>query len=505
MSVSAAFNPGGTGSRLRARFRRLRTVGPGALFVAALLLAGAVPAAAQIAARLLIADVDRPVRLVAPPGDSRLFVVEQTGRIRVFDRQGVDRGVFLDLQGDISIGGERGLLGLAFPPDHASSGRFYVDYTDLAGDSRLVRYTVSADPDRADAASADTLLTIDQPYSNHNGGHLEFGPDGMLYFGLGDGGNGGDPQNRAQDGQSLLGKLLRLDVSGPDYVPAAGNPFLATPPRDEIWALGLRNPWCFAFDRLTGDLYVADVGQSALEEIDATAAGLGGLNYGWRLMEGDDCYNPSVGCNNGSLILPVHQYTHGGSPYRCSISGGYVYRGSAIPSLQGTYFFADYCSNQVWGLRWTASGGVSAVTDWTQALAPPGGFAAISSFGQDAAGELYILDHGAGSIYRLELSTSGAAPPPAVRPWLGQNEPNPFNPETRLTYSMPDGGMVTLSVHDVTGRRVRILAQGPVAAGEHAATWDGRAADARAMPSGVYFARLATASGVTVTKMLLAR
>jgi glucose/arabinose dehydrogenase len=222
------------------------------------------------AVEVVLAGLDRPLRLDAPPGDPRLFVVEQGGLIRVFDRGGADRGVFLDLTAATLAGGERGLLGLAFAPDYATSGRFYVNYTDNGGDTRIVRYTVSAaDPDRADPASAEELLLVDQPYGNHNGGMLAFGPDGMLYAGLGDGGSGGDPQNRAQDPSSLLGKLLRLDVSGATgYAVPPDNPFVGGSPRGEIWALGQRNPWVFSFVRATGDLWIADVGQGDMEEID---------------------------------------------------------------------------------------------------------------------------------------------------------------------------------------------------------------------------------------------
>ncbi|MBK7671291.1 MAG: PQQ-dependent sugar dehydrogenase [bacterium] len=460
---------------------------------------------AQVGLLPVLSGLDQPVRLVAPPGDPRLFVVEKPGRIRVFAADGTDRGVFLNLAGSISSGGERGLLGLAFSPDYANSGRLYVDYTDAAGNTRLVRYVVSANPDRADAASADTLLTVGQPFSNHNGGHLEFGLDGMLYVGLGDGGSGGDPGNRAQDGATLLGKLLRLDVSGPGYVPAAGNPFIGSAPLDEIWALGLRNPWCFTFDTATGDLYVADVGQNAWEEIDVVAAGAAGVNYGWRRMEGTACYNPATNCNTGSLTLPVHQYEHGGDPFRCSVSGGYVYRGAAIPSLQGTYLFADYCSRQVWGLRWTVTGGLGSVTELTNALTPTNGYTSISSFGRDAAGELYIIDHGGGRIYRIVPTTSGTGPVPGLQPRLGQNLPNPFNPQTRIPFYVPVAGVVTLSVHDLAGHCVRTLVRGVLDAGEHAATWDGRGDDAKALPSGVYLARLEAAGGSSARKLVLAR
>ncbi len=362
------------------------------------------PAVAALGVEVLLSGLDRPVRLVSPRGDARLFVVEQVGRIRVYDRDGGDRGVYLDLSGETAAGGERGLLGLAFPPDYANDGRFYVNYTDLDGDTRIARYRVSAgDPDRADPGSAEVLLTVDQPYSNHNGGMLAFGPDGMLYVGMGDGGAAGDPENRAQDGRTLLGKLLRLDVSPPSgYAVPADNPYVGKPPRDEIWALGLRNPWVFAFDGATGDLWIADVGQDEREEIDFAPAGeAGGRNYGWRLMEGTTCFDPPTGCEPDTLVLPVHEYTHGGEPFRCSISGGCVYRGSAVPSLVGRYLFADYCSNQIWALTPGAGGGAPAVEELTGELQPPGGYQGIAGICRDDAGELYVLDVAGGRVVRI--------------------------------------------------------------------------------------------------------
>jgi glucose/arabinose dehydrogenase len=477
-----------------------------AVLALAVLLGGSgSPAAAQVTSQLAIDGLIHPIRLVAPLGDPRLFVVEKEGRIRVFNGNGTERGTFLDLRGRLSVGSEQGLLGLAFAPDYATSGRFYVDFTDPAGDSRLVRYHVSANPDAADAASADTLMTIDQPYDNHNGGHLEFGPDGMLYWGLGDGGGGGDPGNRAQDGQSLLGKLLRLDVSGPGAVPAAGNPYLATPERDEIWALGLRNPWCFSFDRLTGDLYIGDVGQSAYEEVDIEPAGSGGgRNYGWRLMEGFACYNPSTGCNDGSLVLPVHDYAHGGTPFRCSVSGGYVYRGNAIPSLRGTYLFADYCSGEVWGFEWTAAGGRGPVLNRSAEMEPPTGFGSIPAFGQDAAGELYVLSYGAGRAWRLVPDTTAVGPPPARALQLLAGVPNPFNGGTELAWTAdPAGGPVELAVFGTDGRRVLTLATGPAPDGEQRVRWDGTDGRGRHLPAGVYLCRLAQDGTVLTTKVAL--
>lgn len=366
---------------------------------------GAPAAAADLALETVLTGLDNPVRLVAPVGDDRLFVVERAGTIRLFDQDGTPRSVFLDVSGLTRLTGERGLLGLAFAPDYAATGVFYVSLTDdSAGsptNSLLYRFRASANPDSADALSGEKIFELFQPASNHNGGHIEFGPDGMLYVGFGDGGGGGDLDNNAQNPQTLLGKMLRLDVSGGALpVIPADNPFVGETPLDEIWASGLRNPWTFCFDRLTGDLYIADVGQGEVEEVDIQPSGSpGGENYGWRLMEGSRCFNPAAGCNDGTLVLPAHEYDHLGG--RCSISGGYVYRGNAIPSEAGAYFFADYCSDQVWSLRWTESGGLSGVIERTTELTRDFALSGITSFGQDGAGELYVIESAAGRIHRI--------------------------------------------------------------------------------------------------------
>lgn len=381
-----------------------------------------VPAAvqAELTVKTVLTGLNNPVRLVAPEGDDRLFVVERGGLIKVFDQDGTGRGIFIDLSSLTRVTIERGLLGLAFPPDYASSGRFYVNYTDdnasTTTNSIVARYQVSGNPDVADAGSAEVLLTLFQPASNHNGGHMEFGPDGMLYVGFGDGGGSGDAGNWAQNDQSLLGKLLRLDVSGPGaYSIPADNPFVGTAPLDEIWAKGLRNPWCFAFDRMTGDLYIADVGQVLWEEVDVQpASSSGGENYGWRLMEGNACFNPPTNCNDGSLVLPVHEYSHGSG--RCSISGGYVYRGSAIPSESGSYFFADWCSGDFWTLRWSEAGGATEVTDRTAELTATISLGGVASFGQDGLGELYVIENAAGRVHRIV----GAKGSPAEKRSIGQ-------------------------------------------------------------------------------------
>jgi glucose/arabinose dehydrogenase len=334
---------------------------------------------------------DFPVFLTAPPGDTdRLFVVEKGGRIKVIDREtNTLIGIFLDVGSLVSTGSEQGLLGLAFDPLYASNGRFYVNYTDISGNSVIARYRVSADANVAAPNADGIVLTVTQPFANHNGGMIAFGPDGLFYIGFGDGGSGGDPGNRAQNPNELLGKLLRIDVSqgGPSYGIPPSNPLVGQNGRPEVWSLGLRNPWRFSFDRQTGDLYIGDVGQGNFEEVDvatkANSAGRG-VNYGWNVMEGNHCFPAGMGCNTGGFTTPQLEYDH--SNGACSITGGYVYRGSAVPALQGTYFYADFCAGFVRSFR-LANGMASEPLDW--AALRPGG--SITSFGEDAAGELYLM------------------------------------------------------------------------------------------------------------------
>jgi glucose/arabinose dehydrogenase len=340
-----------------------------------------------------------PLYLTTPPGDAhRLFIVEKTGAIRILKDGTLLPTPFLDLTAQVSGGSEQGFLGLAFPPDYATSGRFVVHYTDPAGNTRLSVFQLSGDPDVANPASEQVILTAEQPFSNHNGGQIAFGPDGFLYLGLGDGGGGNDPQGRGQDLSDLLGSILRLDVSpGNSYTVPADNPFVGQQPatRAEIWSYGLRNPWRFSFDRATGDLYIGDVGQDLLEEIDVAPASEGsgkGLNYGWSIMEGNRCLGGGS-CDQSGLTLPVYQYSHAGG--NCSVIGGYVDRGSAIPDLQGTYFFGDFCTGAVHSLRY-AQGAAADVTDWP-ALHTSG---PLTSFGEDDAGELYVLES-SGRVSRI--------------------------------------------------------------------------------------------------------
>jgi glucose/arabinose dehydrogenase len=345
--------------------------------------------------QLLTDQLSSPVFLTQPPGETdRLFVVEQSGAIRILRNDVLLPRPFLDIAALVSSGEEQGLLSLAFHPDYAQNGYFFVSYTDVDGDTRIVRYEVSAtDPDSADPATPLVILPLDQPYSNHNGGLILFGPDGMLYVGLGDGGSGGDPENRAQNLDSLLGKMLRLNVDGATpYVIPDDNPFVGNPAaRPEIWASGLRNPWRFSFDRVTGDLFIGDVGQNSYEEIDYLPAGSPGpTNFGWNYREGA---HPFAGEPAGrvELIDPVAEY---GRDQGITVIGGYVYRGSELPEWQGIYLYGDYGTGLIWGL-FRDTGGA-----WQNSVLFQSGFT-ITSFGEDESGEIYLVDY-PGSLYRLE-------------------------------------------------------------------------------------------------------
>jgi len=350
------------------------------------------------ALRLVAQGLTSPLFLTSPPGDSaRQFIVQQDGRIRIVRNDTLLPTPFLDISSQVKSGGEQGLLGLAFHPNYRQNGWFYVYYTNVSGDIRVVRLTVSADPSVADPATGDTVLAVvHQPNTNHNGGMLLFGPDGYLYAGLGDGGGGGDPSGNGQNRAVLLGKILRLDVDhGSPYIIPATNPFASDPnARGEVWDYGVRNPWRFSFDRANGDLYIADVGQNLYEEVDVEpSGGRGGVNYGWNVMEGLHCYNASS-CNMTGLTLPVLEYSHADGS--CSVIGGYVYRGKAVPVLAGQYLYADLCSG--WGKSFQfAAGRAGNLQNWTTQL---GTGPNVSSFGEDARGELYIVNLG-GKVYRI--------------------------------------------------------------------------------------------------------
>lgn len=351
------------------------------------------PARESLAVETVFTGLDNPVYVTAPAGDPRLFVVEQPGRIRVARGGRLMTRPFLDITSRVGSGGERGLLSMAFHPRYAVNGFFYVNYTDRHGDTRIERFHVSADPDVADSASAKLILGIAQPYANHNGGHLLFGPDGMLYIPTGDGGAGGDPHGNGQNPNALLGKLLRVDVDhGDPYAIPADNPFARGGGRGEIWARGLRNPWRIAFDAVTGLLYIADVGQNRWEEVNVQPAATPGLNYGWNKMEGSHCYGLPL-CGKSGLVLPAVEYDHDSG---CSVIGGFVYRGRALPFITGQYFYSDWCRGWLRSIRVT-NGRATSPRAWEVAGGPLG---SVVSFGQDAAGELYIASQN-GNVYRL--------------------------------------------------------------------------------------------------------
>jgi glucose/arabinose dehydrogenase len=395
-----------TGERTRSLAKRSARA---LAFVALLALAGACTTghAAQRPARgtgltleRVASGLESPVHLTAPAGDPRLFIVEQRGRIRVVERGTLLPNAFLDIADRVSYGGERGLLSVAFHPRYRSNGFFFVNYTDREGDTRVERYRVSGDGTRADPAFARLVLRVDQPYSNHNGGHILFGPDSMLYIGMGDGGSGGDPHGYGQDRRALLGKLLRIDVDrGDPYAIPPGNPFAGRRDmRPEIWAWGLRNPWRMWFDRTGGWLYIADVGQNEWEEVHVERADAPGLNYGWNVMEGRHCFR-TRSCDRRGLSLPPLEYGHDEG---CSVTGGIVYRGKRIPSAVGLYFFSDYCSAWIRSFRF-ANGAATELTEWRL---PP--LDDVTSFGEDAEGEMYVLTQG-GAVWRI--APAPAAPP----------------------------------------------------------------------------------------------
>jgi len=445
-------------------------------------------------------------------GTNRLFLVQQNGIIKVFqnDTNILSSGVsnFLNISNKISSSnGEEGLLGLAFHPNYASNGYFYVNYTATSSPLKTVisRFKVSpGNPNKADSLSEYKILEINQPYFNHNGGTLLFGLDGYLYIGMGDGGSGGDPQNNAQNLQSLLGKMLRIDINDTTpskrYVIPPSNPFYNNPSagREEIFSWGLRNPWKFSQDPQTGFIYAGDVGQNLWEEIDIIK---NGKNYGWRILEGFQCFNPPSGCDTSGKTMPIKAYSHNDGS--CSVTGGYVYRGNRRPELLGAYIYADYCSGKIWMLRYN---GTSITSDSLLIDSPY----FIATFGIDQSNELYILSYSASSkIYRFNknssvgISNNESEIPEVFK--LGQNYPNPFNPETIIKYSVAERTKISLSVYDITGKKVASLVNTVQLPGNYSVYWNAKDNSGKTLPSGIYFYRLVTDKFSDTKRMVLVK
>ena len=489
------------------------------------LAAAAAPSEAQVQTQRVASGLSRPVFATAPAGDpDRLFVLEKAGRIRIITNGVLQATPFLNIVGDVqNSGNEQGLLGLAFDPDYGTNGFFYVYHIagPGAGNSVIRRYTVTSNPDSADAGSRHKVLKIPQTQTNHNGGTIAFGPDGYLYLGLGDGGGANDTNDRAQNGLEFLGKLLRIDVNGDDF-PADSLQNYAIPPDNpyrtdpgflsEIWSYGWRNPYRFSFDQGTGDIYFADVGQNCWEEIDIQpASSVGRENWGWNLMEGMHCFdktspfncNPG-GCNPAALKLPVHEYPHGG---RCSVTGGFVYRGVDIPAMDGVYFFADYCSRQIWTFRWDGAN-VNEFTERTAELDPIDGstIGNITGFGEDGRGELYICDD-SGQVFKILPDPVGVIPNPQTSRFFGMTGgvPNPFVTATHFEVRLEHASSLEVVVYDAAGRRVRALHDQPHIQGVVPVTWDGRDDDGQPVPAGVYFVHAASQDQSVTKRVTLLR
>jgi glucose/arabinose dehydrogenase len=391
--------------------------------------------------------LDKPVT-ITNARDNRLFIVEQSGRIRIVESSGVVKAQpFLDISVYVTGGNEQGLLGLAFHPDYASNGFFYVNYTGKDNYTHISRFNVSsANPDIADPVSEFPILSFEQPYSNHNGGDIKFGPDGYLYIAAGDGGSSGDPQNNAQDTTKMLGKILRINVdNGSPYAIPETNPFAGNKQGlDEIWAFGLRNPWRFSFDRITGDLWISDVGQASYEEINfQQASSAGGENYGWRCYEGTHAYDNSMCIASENYSYPVYEYSHNAGG--CSVIGGFVYRGSKYPAMDGYYFFTDYCTDEIWSLSDSAGA-------WVVNYHDQYGGNNFSTFGEDKNGELYVAGVSSGNIYAIQ-DTSAISN-------IGKSNvnnniriyPNPFSDKLYIEIDQDQSVMKQFAIYDIYGR-----------------------------------------------------
>ncbi|MSR75649.1 MAG: cadherin [Planctomycetes bacterium] len=424
--------------------------------------------------QLFVSGLIRPVYVCSPPGDTtRVFIIEQLNqRIRLVKNGVLLATAYLTIPTASISGNERGVLGMAFHPNYASNGYLYVNFTDTAGNTQIMRYQRSAaNPDLA-APTGTLLFAVTQPYSNHNGGMLAFGPDGYLWIGMGDGGSAGDPSGNAQNLTAQLGKLLRIDVNTPTGALSWSNPpsnpyYGAVVGHDSIMHYGMRNPWRFSFDRWNGDLWIGDVGQNAAEEIDYLAAGTaGGKNFGWRCYEGNMAYNTAGCAALATMTAPVYAYAQGPNGY-CVI-GGYVYRGNAIPGLNGTYFFSDNSSNKIWSMRKSATPpGYTAFTDRTGQLDPPGAatITTVSSFGEDADGELYICDLNGGEVFKIVpvaptyAATLTRTTPPTIGTAINFTLSSASNPFKAYAFawsmdsipgiSLPDGRIIPLNMDSV--------------------------------------------------------
>lgn len=437
----------------------------------------------------------------AGDGSNRLFVLEQKGRIRVFENDSLTTGtdLFLDISSQVLYGGEQGLLGLAFHPNYEENGYFYLDYT--SSDPRrtvISRFSVSQNnPNQADPESELVLLEVEQPYSNHNGGQLTFGPDGYLYITFGDGGSGGDPENNGQDRSTFLGSIIRIDVDNPadgkNYGIPDDNPFVGNNNGwlEEIYAYGLRNVWRFSFDPETDILWAADVGQNAYEEIDIIESG---KNYGWRIMEGLHCYNPSSDCDQAGLELPVWEYSHSDPHGGYSITGGFVYRGENAGEIYGYYIYGDFVSGRIWAFAPLGNPSNTLLFNNTGL--------AISTFGVDEKNELYFASFTNGRIYKIKGSPTAVLEEGElnINFELKQNYPNPFNPETTISFVLSKAEKVKIEIFDNLGEKVDEVFNGEAEAGLNKIKWS-----AENLTSGVYYFKLTSENHTSTKKMVLVK
>lgn len=437
--------------------------------------------------------LDRPVN-IKHAGDDRLYVVEQEGTISIVNADGtVNATPFIDITNRVGniggIGDERGLLGLAFHPNYAVNGFFYVNYINSSGNTVISRFS-RLSPDSGDTTSEVILMTISQLFSNHNGGDMVFGPDGYLYISVGDGGSSGDPQNQSQQLNTLLGKILRIDVDnasgGNNYAIPADNPFVSNGSAlNEIWAYGIRNAWKFSFDRDNDDIWIADVGQFDIEEINRVpiAATTTGLNYGWRCYEGNAPFNTSGCPPAGTLTFPIAQYSHfDDGAFKCSITGGYVYRGSDFPAMNGLYFFADYCSDEIGVLEQNGS-------NWDMTFLPQAGTNRWTAFGEDINGEIYVAGIVSGSIFRVIDSALSIDENTLETMKIHPNPSNDF-----INFEFPNLSLKSIRIFDLQGKVIQTV---DVTSLQHYKL------DTKMISKGVYFAEIEAENGNSISKKLI--